>query len=37
MKLTSEQKEIQEQQSQSYKTKVTSPELEKILYEALPY
>ena len=38
MKLTSEQKkEIQEQQSQSYKTKrVTSPELEKILYEALP-
>tara|TARA_A100001015_G_scaffold24029_1_gene27163 strand:+ start:4450 stop:5397 length:948 start_codon:yes stop_codon:yes gene_type:complete len=38
MKLTNDQiKEIKEQQSQSYKTKrVTSPELEKILYEALP-
>ncbi len=38
MKLTIEQKkEIKDQQSQSFKTKrVTSPELEKILYEALP-
>ncbi len=38
MKLTKEQKqEIVEQQSQKYNTKrVTSPELEKILYEALP-
>jgi thymidylate synthase (FAD) len=38
MELTSEQKkEIQEQQSQSNSTKrVTSPELEKVLYEALP-
>jgi thymidylate synthase (FAD) len=38
MKLTSEQKkEILEQQSQKNQTKrVTSPELEKILYEALP-
>jgi thymidylate synthase (FAD) len=38
MKLTSEQKkEIQEQQSQSNSTKrVTSPELEKVLYEAIP-
>ena len=38
MELTSEQKkEIQEQQSQSNKTKrVTSPELEKVLYEAIP-
>jgi len=38
MELTSEQKkEIQEQQSQSNSTKrVTSPELEKILYEAIP-
>ena len=38
MKLTNEQKkEIQEQQSQKYQTKrVTSPELEKILYEAIP-
>ena len=38
MQLTSEQKkEIQEQQSQSNTTKrVTSPELEKILYEAIP-
>ena len=38
MKLTSEQaKEIKDQQSQEYKTKrVTAPELEKILYEALP-
>ena len=38
MKLTKEQKkEITEQQSQNYNTKrVTSPELEKILYEALP-
>jgi thymidylate synthase (FAD) len=38
MKLTSEQKkEIQEQQSQSNFTKrVTSPELEKVLYEAIP-
>ena len=38
MKLTNEQKkEIQEQQSQKNQTKrVTSPELEKILYEALP-
>jgi thymidylate synthase (FAD) len=38
MELTSEQKkEIQEQQSQSNSTKrVTSPELEKVLYEATP-
>ena len=38
MKLTPEQKqEIAEQQSQKNQTKrVTSPELEKILYEALP-
>jgi thymidylate synthase (FAD) len=38
MKLTSEQKkEIQEQQSQINSTKrVTSPELEKVLYEAIP-
>ena len=38
MELTSEQKkEIQEQQAQSNSTKrVTSPELEKILYEAIP-
>ena len=38
MKLTNEQsKEIKEQQSQEYKTKrVTAPELEKILYEAIP-
>ena len=38
MELTSEQKkEIQEQQSQSNATKrVTSPELEKVLYEAIP-
>tara|TARA_B100000029_G_C17489125_1_gene928439 strand:- start:377 stop:1324 length:948 start_codon:yes stop_codon:yes gene_type:complete len=38
MKLTKEQKkEIEEQQSQKNSTKrVTSPELEKILYEALP-
>ena len=38
MKLTKEQKqEIVEQQSQKFNTKrVTSPELEKILYEALP-
>ena len=38
MKLTAEQKkEISEQQSQKNLTKrVTSPELEKILYEALP-
>lgn len=38
MKLTSEQKkEIQEQQSQNNSTKrVTSPELEKVLYEAIP-
>ena len=38
MKLTSEQKkEIAEQQSQKNQTKrVTSPELEKILYEVLP-
>ena len=38
MKLTSEQKkEISEQQSQKNQTKrVTSPELEKILYEPLP-
>ena len=38
MELTSEQKkEIQEQQSQSYTTKrVTSSELEKVLYEAIP-
>ena len=38
MELTSEQKkEIQEQQSQSHSTKrVTSPELEKVLYEAIP-
>ncbi len=38
MELTSEQKkEIQEQQSQSNSTKrVTSPEIEKVLYEAIP-
>jgi thymidylate synthase (FAD) len=38
MELTSEQKkEIQEQQSQSNSTKrVTSPELEKVLYEVIP-
>jgi thymidylate synthase (FAD) len=38
MELTSEQKkEIQEQQSQSNSTKrATSPELEKVLYEAIP-
>ena len=38
MKLTIEQKkEISDQQSQKNQTKrVTSPELEKILYEALP-
>jgi thymidylate synthase (FAD) len=38
MELTSEQKkEIKEQQSQSSSTKrVTSPELEKVLYEAIP-
>ncbi|CAN1606866.1 K03465 thyX, thy1; thymidylate synthase (FAD) [Candidatus Pelagibacterales bacterium] len=38
MELTSEQKkEIQEQQSQSnYTKRVTSPELEKVLYEAIP-
>ena len=38
MKLTSEQKqEIADQQAQKHQTKrVTSPELEKILYEALP-
>ena len=38
MELTLEQKkEIQEQQSQSNSTKrVTSPELEKVLYEAIP-
>ena len=38
MKLTSEQaQEIKDQQLQEYKTKrVTAPELEKILYEALP-
>ena len=38
MELTSEQKkEIQEQQSQRNTTKrVTSPELEKVLYEAIP-
>jgi thymidylate synthase (FAD) len=38
MELTSDQKkEIQEQQSQSNSTKrVTSPELEKVLYEAIP-
>jgi thymidylate synthase (FAD) len=38
MQLTSEQKkEIQEQQSQNNSTKrVTSPELEKVLYEAIP-
>jgi thymidylate synthase (FAD) len=38
MELTSEQKkEIQEQQSQSNSTKrVTSPELEKVLYQAIP-
>jgi thymidylate synthase (FAD) len=38
MELTSEQKkEIQDQQSQSNSTKrVTSPELEKVLYEAIP-
>ena len=38
MKLTDDQiKEIKEQQSQKFQTKrVTSPELGKILYEALP-
>ena len=38
MKLTKEQlEEIKNQQAQSNQTKrVTSPELEKILYEALP-
>ena len=38
MKLTQEQlKEIKNQQSQSNQTKrVTAPELEKILYEAIP-
>ena len=38
MKLTKEQKEeIKEQQSQETKTKrVTAPELEKVLYEAIP-
>ena len=38
MKLTKEQlEEIKNQQSQSNQTKrVTSPELEKILYEAIP-
>ena len=38
MKLTSVQaKEIKDQQSQEYKTnRVTAPELEKILYEAIP-
>jgi thymidylate synthase (FAD) len=38
MELTSEQKkEIQEQQSQNnYTKRVTSPELEKVLYEAIP-
>ena len=38
MKLTTEQKqEIAEQQSQNNTTKrVTSPELEKILYDAIP-
>ena len=38
MKLTNEQKkEIKDQQSQTFKTKrVTAPELEKVLYEALP-
>ena len=38
MKLTQEQtKEIKDQQSQKNETKrVTSPELEKILYEAVP-
>ena len=38
MKLTKEQtKEIQDQQSQENKTKrATAPELEKILYEAIP-
>ena len=38
MELTSEQKkEIQEQQSQSnYTKRVTSPELEKVLYEVIP-
>ena len=38
MKLTNEQaQEIKDQQSQEFKTKrVTAPELEKILYEALP-
>jgi Predicted alternative thymidylate synthase len=38
MKLTKEQsKEIKEQQSQENKTKrVTAPELEKLLYEAIP-
>jgi thymidylate synthase (FAD) len=39
MELTSEQKkEIQEQQSQSNSTKrVTSPELEKVLYEVIGF
>ena len=38
MKLTNEQKkEIIDQQNQSNKTKrITAPELEKILYEAIP-
>ena len=37
MKLTAEQKEIVDQQSQKNTTKrVTSVELEKILYEAIP-
>ena len=37
MKLTKEQKqEIADQQSQNQTKRVTSPELEKILYEALP-
>ena len=38
MKLTKEQKqEIRDQQNQENKTKrVTAPELEKILYEAIP-
>ena len=38
MKLTNEQsQEIKEQQSQENKTKrVTAPELEKVLYEAIP-
>ena len=39
MKLTKEQTlNIKEQQSQSYKTKrVTAPDLEKILYEAIHF